>query len=119
MSDPPTRSLPPSAVLTQGAPAAVLAALPGSRAVGGVVRDILAGREVHDVDIAVPLPPEAVARRLRAAGLKVVETGLAHGTLTAVLQHQPVEVTSLRRDVSTDGRHAEVAWTEDWREDAA
>ena len=123
MTDPPTRQATPPAVLAPGAlagtPAAVLAALPGSRAVGGAVRDTLAGRPVHDVDIAVPLPPEAVAERLRAAGLKVFETGLAHGTLTAVLNHQPVEVTSLRRDLTTDGRHAEVAWTTDWREDAA
>jgi poly(A) polymerase/tRNA nucleotidyltransferase (CCA-adding enzyme) len=97
----------------------VLAALPGARAVGGCVRDALAGREVHDVDIAAPLPPEAIAERLRGAGLKVFETGLAHGTVTAVLDRQPVEVTALRRDVATDGRHAEVAWTTDWREDAA
>jgi poly(A) polymerase/tRNA nucleotidyltransferase (CCA-adding enzyme) len=83
------------------------------------VRDALAGREVHDVDIAAPLPPEAIAERLRATGLKVFETGLAHGTVTAVLDRQPVEVTALRRDVATDGRHAEVAWTTDWREDAA
>ncbi len=119
MTDAPTRLLPPPPVLNQGAPAAVLAALRGARAVGGVVRDILAGRDVHDVDVAAPFPPEEVARLLRAAGLKVFETGLAHGTLTAVLDHQPVEVTSLRRDISTDGRHAEVAWTTDWREDAA
>ncbi len=119
MSDPPTRRAAPAAILAQGAAAAVLAALPGSRAVGGAVRDSLAGRPVHDVDIAAPFPPEEVARRLRAARLKVFETGLAHGTLTAVLDHQPVEVTSLRRDLATDGRHAEVAWTTDWREDAA
>ncbi|WP_353959345.1 CCA tRNA nucleotidyltransferase [Paeniroseomonas aquatica] len=105
--------------LRQGAPAAVLAALPGSRAVGGAVRDALAGLALHDVDVAAPLPPEEISARLRAAGLKVFETGLAHGTVTAVLDHEPVEVTSLRRDVVTDGRHAEVAWTEDWREDAA
>ncbi|WP_333779801.1 CCA tRNA nucleotidyltransferase, partial [Falsiroseomonas oryzae] len=83
------------------------------------MRDALAGRVVHDVDVAVPLPPEEIARRLSAAGLKVFETGLQHGTLTAVLDRQPVEVTALRRDVTTDGRHAEVAWTTDWREDAA
>ncbi len=118
MTDAPSRQLPPPAMLARGAPAAVLAALPGSRAVGGAVRDLLAGREVHDIDIAAPLPPEQVAARLRAAGLKVFETGLAHGTLTAVLAHEPVEVTSLRRDVTTDGRHAEVAWTTDWHEDA-
>lgn len=106
-------------ILRRGAPAAVLAALPGARAVGGAVRDALAGRAVHDVDIAAPLPPEAVAARLLAAGLRVFETGLAHGTVTAVLAGEPVEVTSLRRDVVTDGRHAEVEWTTDWQEDAA
>jgi len=108
----------PSA-LASGAAAAVLAALPGARAVGGIVRDALAGRTLYDIDIAAPLPPAAIAERLRAAGMKVFETGLTHGTVTAVLDHQPVEVTSLRRDVVTDGRHAEVAWTKDWREDAA
>jgi poly(A) polymerase/tRNA nucleotidyltransferase (CCA-adding enzyme) len=97
----------------------VLAALPGSRAVGGCVRDALAGVPVHDVDVAAPLPPDRIAELLRGAGLKVFDTGLAHGTVTAVLDHQPVEVTALRRDVATDGRHAEVAWTTDWREDAA
>jgi poly(A) polymerase/tRNA nucleotidyltransferase (CCA-adding enzyme) len=118
-ADPPAGTIVPPAFLTGGAPAAVLAALPGARAVGGCVRDALAGREVHDVDIAAPLPPEESARRLREAGLKVFETGLQHGTVTAVLDRQPVEVTALRRDVATDGRHAEVAWTTDWREDAA
>ncbi|PHK93360.1 poly(A) polymerase [Pseudoroseomonas rhizosphaerae] len=118
-ADPPAGRIVPPVWLRQGAPAAVLAALPGARAVGGAVRDALAGRDVHDVDVAAPLPPEAIAARLREAGLKVFETGLRHGTVTAVLDHQPVEVTSLRRDLATDGRHATVAWTEDWREDAA
>ncbi|WP_372623478.1 CCA tRNA nucleotidyltransferase [Falsiroseomonas sp.] len=118
-ADAPHARIAPPAFLASGAPAAILAALPGARAVGGCVRDALAGREVHDVDIAAPLPPEEIALRLLAAGLKVFETGLAHGTVTAVLDRQPVEVTALRRDVATDGRHAEVAWTTDWREDAA
>jgi poly(A) polymerase/tRNA nucleotidyltransferase (CCA-adding enzyme) len=115
---PHARTEPPE-WLSRGAPAAVLGALPGARVVGGAVRDLLAGRPVHDVDVAVALPPEEAARRLREAGIKVFETGLAHGTVTAVLEHQPVEVTSLRRDLVTDGRHAEVAWSTDWREDAA
>lgn len=119
MPDRPAARIDPPAVLRIGAPAAVLAALPGARAVGGVVRDVLAGLPVQDVDVAAPLPPDAIAARLRAAGLKVFETGLAHGTVTAVLDRQPVEVTALRRDVVTDGRHAEVEWTTDWREDAA
>ncbi|MGG5811793.1 CCA tRNA nucleotidyltransferase [Falsiroseomonas sp. CW058] len=117
-ANPPQDRIAPPGFLATGAPAAVLGALPGARAVGGCVRDALAGRAVHDIDIAAPLPPEEIARRLSAAGLKVFETGLAHGTVTAVLDHQPVEVTALRRDVATDGRHAEVAWTTDWREDA-
>jgi poly(A) polymerase len=111
--------IPLPGVLAEGAPAAVLRALPGARAVGGCVRDALAGRPIADVDVAVPLPPDSAATLLRAAGLKVFETGLQHGTVTAVLDHQPVEVTALRRDVATDGRHAEVEWTTDWREDAA
>jgi len=119
VNDPPHHRIPPPAFLAEAAPAAVLAALPGARAVGGCVRDALAGRAVHDVDVAAPLPPETIAEKLRAAGLKVFETGLAHGTVTAVLKRQPVEVTALRRDLVTDGRHAEVAWTTDWREDAA
>jgi poly(A) polymerase/tRNA nucleotidyltransferase (CCA-adding enzyme) len=118
MSDPPVARIAPPAFLQRGAGAAVLAALPGARAVGGCVRDTLAGRAVHDVDVAAPLPPEAIAQRLREAGLKVFETGLQHGTVTAVLDNEPVEVTALRRDLATDGRHAEVAWTTDWREDA-
>jgi poly(A) polymerase/tRNA nucleotidyltransferase (CCA-adding enzyme) len=101
------------------ATAKVLAALPGSRAVGGAVRDALAGLPVADVDVAAPFPPEEIMARLLAAGCKVFETGLAHGTVTAVWDHQPIEVTALRRDVLTDGRHAEVAWTTDWHEDAA
>lgn len=117
--DPPQARIAPPAFLAAAAPAAVLAALPGARAVGGCVRDALAGRPVRDVDVAAPFPPEEIARRLRAAGLKVFETGLAHGTVTAVKDRQPVEVTALRQDVATDGRHAEVAWTTDWRADAA
>ena len=117
--DPPRARITPPPILACPAPAAVLAALPGARAVGGAVRDALAGLPVADVDIAAPLPPEEIAERLRAAGLKVFETGLSHGTMTAVLGRMPVEVTSLRRDVETDGRHAVVEWTTDWREDAA
>ncbi|MFC7736649.1 CCA tRNA nucleotidyltransferase [Roseomonas sp. GCM10028921] len=119
MSDPPVARIDPPAFLATPAAAAVLAALPGSRAVGGAVRDALAGRPVADTDVAAPLPPGEIAARLTAAGLKVHETGLAHGTVTAVLDGEPVEVTSLRRDVVTDGRHAVVEWTTDWREDAA
>ncbi len=99
--------------------APVLAALPQARLVGGCVRDALARLPVADIDLATPEPPEAVQAALRDAGLRVLPTGLAHGTVTALSAGHAFEVTTLRRDVSTDGRHAEVAWTTDWREDAA
>ena len=89
------------------------------RFVGGCVRDAVAGRPVRDIDLATPDPPEKVIALLEAAGLKAVPTGLAHGTVTAVSSHQPFEVTTLRRDVETDGRRATVAFTDDWEADAA
>ncbi len=90
-----------------------------TRFVGGCVRDTLLGVDVNDIDLATRLMPDEVVRRLEAAGLKAVPTGIAHGTVTAISAGMPAEVTTLRRDVSTDGRRATVAFTEDWREDAA
>ena len=119
MTAPTHRIDPPPAFLADPALRAVLAALPHARLVGGCVRDALLGRPVHDLDLATPDPPEAVMAALREAGLKAVPTGLAHGTVTAVSDHRGFEVTTLRRDIATDGRHAVVAFTDDWREDAA
>ena len=90
-----------------------------SRFVGGAVRDTLLGLDVQDVDIATRLMPDDVMKRLRKAGIKAIPTGIEHGTVTAILKDGPVEVTTLRRDVSTDGRRATVAFSDDWREDAA
>ena len=95
------------------------AAAGATRFVGGCVRDTLLKLEVNDVDLATRLPPEKVIARLAKAKIKAVPTGLAHGTVTAVVNGAPVEVTTLRRDVATDGRRATIAYTEDWREDAA
>lgn len=89
------------------------------RYVGGAVRDDLIGLPVSDVDLATRLKPQEVVERLEAARIKAVPTGIDHGTVTAVSDGQPVEITSLRRDVSTDGRRATVAFTDDWKEDAA
>lgn len=89
------------------------------RFVGGCVRDSLAGRTVKDVDIATPDTPEQVSELLALAGVKVVPTGFAHGTVTAVADGRPYEITTLRRDVETDGRRAKVAFTDDWEADAA
>lgn len=91
---------------------------PTVRFVGGCVRDALAGAPVGDIDLATDLVPEEVLRRLEGAGLKAIPTGLDHGTITAVVNHRPFEITTLRRDVETDGRRAVVAYTTDWREDA-
>lgn len=90
-----------------------------TRFVGGAVRDTLLGLDVADVDLATRHAPDEVLARLRDARIKAVPTGFAHGTVTAVLPDGPVEVTTLRRDLATDGRHATVAFTDDWREDAA
>ncbi len=88
------------------------------RFVGGCVRNALIGQPVDDIDIATPLTPDRVVAALQAAGLKAVPTGIEHGTVTAVSGGRPFEVTTLRRDVSTDGRRATVAFTTDWAEDA-
>jgi poly(A) polymerase len=89
------------------------------RYVGGVVRDTLLGLAVADIDLATALAPDESSRRIKKAGFKAIPTGIAHGTVTAILPGGPVEVTTLRRDVTTDGRRATVAFTDDWREDAA
>lgn len=90
-----------------------------TRYVGGAVRDDLLDLPVSDVDLATRLQPEEVVQRLEAARIKAVPTGIDHGTVTAVSDGHPYEVTTLRRDVSTDGRRATVAFTTDWEEDAA
>jgi poly(A) polymerase len=102
---------------------AVVAALTADgaelRFVGGCVRDTLAERAVRDIDIATQLAPEEVMCRIEAAGLKAIPTGIAHGTVTAVADGKPFEITTLRVDVETDGRRAKVAFTDDWIADAA
>lgn len=89
------------------------------RFVGGCVRDAIAGRPVSDIDVATPDPPDRVVDLLTSAGLHAVPTGVAHGTVTAVVDGHPYEVTTLRHDVETFGRHARVAFTDDWQADAA
>lgn len=89
------------------------------RWVGGCVRDTLLGIEAHDIDCATTHRPGAVIDKCREAGIRTVPTGIDHGTVTAIFDDGPVEITTLRRDVSTDGRRATVAFADDWREDAA
>ena len=90
-----------------------------TRYVGGAVRDELLHLPVNDVDLATRLRPEEVLERLERAKIRAVPTGIDHGTITAVSNGHVVEVTSLRRDVATDGRRATIAFTDDWEEDAA
>ena len=104
---------------TRAVIAALEAALPGgSRFVGGCVRNTLMQRPVDDIDIATRLTPEAAVHALEAAGIRVIPTGIDHGTVTAVSDGQAFEITTLRRDVETDGRRAVIAYTEDWTLDA-
>ena len=112
----------PSAAWTKRADLAKLIAALGkdnARYVGGAVRDTLLGIDVKDIDLATPLVPAEVIARLGKAHIRTVPTGIEHGTITALLAEGPVEITTLRHDVSTDGRRATVAFAQDWREDAA
>jgi poly(A) polymerase len=100
---------------------AIIAALgaEAARFVGGVVRDGLLGLDGSDIDIATTILPAEVMARLSAKGMKVIPTGIDHGTVTVVASDRVFEVTTLRRDVATDGRRAVIAHTTDWQEDAA
>ncbi len=120
-----TDTLPIQPWMTDPATLEVMAALAAAggedsaRFVGGCVRNTLMKRPVSDIDIATALTPGDVTVALKDARLKAVPTGAAHGTITAVAHGRPFEITTLRRDVETDGRHARVAFTDDWAEDAA
>lgn len=119
----PVGQIPPQPWMAAAETRAVLAALAegGSevRFIGGCVRDAVLNRPVKDIDLALAVAPEAVLERLRRAGIHAIPTGIAHGTITAVLGAMHFEITSLRRDVETYGRHAKVAFTDDWAADAA
>lgn len=118
----PSPRLPPLDWLTRPEAQAVFSALSAdageTRLVGGVVRDALVGRPSADHDLATRLTPDNVLERARGHGLKAVPTGIGHGTVTLLSGGMSFEVTTLRRDVATDGRHAVVAFSLDWAEDA-
>jgi poly(A) polymerase/tRNA nucleotidyltransferase (CCA-adding enzyme) len=90
-----------------------------ARVVGGAVRNALIDMPIHEIDVATTAIPQEVVRRVTVAGFKAVPTGIEHGTVTVVIDGHPFEVTTLRRDIETDGRHARVAFTDDWQADAA
>ncbi|MCB1592002.1 MAG: CCA tRNA nucleotidyltransferase [Alphaproteobacteria bacterium] len=123
----PARTIPPQEWMTSPAAHRLLAALekgqgasrePAALFVGGCVRNALFGREVDDIDLATPLTPEKVMDLCKAQEITVIPTGLKHGTVTAVIDGTHFEITTLRRDVETDGRRAEVSFTQNWIEDA-
>jgi poly(A) polymerase len=89
-----------------------------ARVVGGAVRNALLGLSADEIDVATTATPEEVVRRVQAAGFKAVPTGIEHGTVTVVCDKVPFEVTTLRQDVETYGRHAKVAFGRDWKADA-
>lgn len=99
---------------------AIFEALPkgSTRFVGGCVRNAVMGRAASDIDLATQLTPQEIVSALDTAGIRHIPTGIDHGTVTAIIQKRPYEITSLRRDVETDGRRAVVAFTQDWTEDA-
>jgi poly(A) polymerase len=119
----PAATLPPQDWLCAEETRAVIAALTAeggeARFVGGCVRDAVLGRTVRDVDIATPERPDRVIALLEAAGIHAVPTGIDHGTVTAVIGREHFEVTTLRLDVETYGRHAQVRYTDDWLVDAS
>ena len=90
-----------------------------ARLVGGCVRDILLRKEAQDIDLATNLSPLQVMKLLKNNNIKCIATGLKHGTVTAIIDNEVIEITTLRRDVKCDGRHAITEFTDDWQEDAA
>ncbi len=118
----PTGKIPPQPWMTAPETGAVIRALTAGggevRFVGGCVRDAIAGRPVGDIDIATPEPPVRVMELLEAAGIKAIPTGIGHGTVTAIGESRKFEITTLRRDLETDGRHARVDFIDDWVVDA-
>ena len=119
----PVAKIPPQPWIEEAPTRVLLDALAqagiAARFVGGCVRDALLGHPIADIDLATPARPEEVTAALAKAGIKVVPTGIDHGTVTALVQPRHFEITTLRRDVETDGRRARVAFDADWAEDAA
>ena len=89
------------------------------RLVGGCVRDAVLGIEAEELDMATTITPDIVMKRLQVASVNVKPTGIEFGTVTAILEGQPYEITTLRRDMECNGRHVKVIYSEDWQEDAA
>ncbi len=119
----PTGKIEPQPWITAPETVAVMEALTANgeeaRFIGGCVRDAVLKRPIRDIDIATSAPPKRVMERLETAGIRVIPTGLEHGTVTAVVNKVQFEITTLRIDVETDGRRARVLFTDDWVADAA
>ena len=86
--------------------------------VGGAVRNFLKKEKIGDIDIATIFSPEEVKEKFLNSDIKVIETGVEHGTLTLLINNKTFEIATLRKDIKTDGRHAEVVFTNDWQQDS-
>lgn len=116
----PSGKIQPQAWMAAPETQRVMKAIGGNaRFVGGCVRNALLNKPVMDIDIATPLKPHEVISKLDKAGIRYISTGIKHGTVTAIVDGHPFEITTLRQDVATYGRHADVAFTDDWHIDAA
>ena len=89
------------------------------RFVGGCVRKSISGADIDDIDLATILQPNEVKKKLNKENIKVIDTGISHGTVTAIINNKKFEITTLRKDISTDGRHANVQFTLSWEQDAS
>ena len=89
------------------------------RFVGGCVRKAICSENIDDIDLATSLEPDEVKKKLHKEDIKVIDTGISHGTVTAILNKKKFEITTLRKDISTDGRHANVEFTSNWEQDAS
>ena len=86
--------------------------------VGGCVRNFLNNEKVDDIDLATTLTPNEIIKKLKSTDIKVIETGIEHGTLTLLVNESKFEITTLREDIITDGRHAKISFTNDWKLDS-
>ena len=89
-----------------------------ARFVGGCVRKHLSGEKIDDIDIATILTTDQIKEKLKNENLKIVDTGTKHGTITLISKNFKLEITTLRKDIETDGRHAKVEYTDDWKQDS-
>jgi len=86
--------------------------------VGGCVRKFLTNQIIDDIDIATIFSPEEIKEKFRESNFKIIDTGIEHGSVTAIINSNKFEITTLRQDIKTDGRHAEISFIDNWQQDS-